>query len=45
MQIIRLGMFEVHCDELIRTLSKRAESIVNKLLSRMSKDHQQANKA
>ena len=44
-QVVRLGMFEVHCDELIRSLAKRAEGITNKLLARMSKDHQEANKA
>ena len=44
-QVTRLGMFEVHCDELIRGLAKRADGICNKLLSRMSKDHQEANKA
>jgi len=44
-QVQRLGMFEVHCDELIRALSKRAEQISNKLLARMCKDHQEANKA
>ena len=38
-------MFEIHCDELIRGLSKRAESLCAKLLGRMSKDHQEANKA
>ena len=43
-KVIRLGMFEVHCDELIRSLSKRAEAICQKLLHRMAKDHQQANK-
>ena len=45
LQVVRLGMFEVHCDELIRGLAKRAEGIANKLLTRMSKDHQEANKA
>ena len=38
-------MFEVHCEELIRALAKRAEAICNKLLSRMSSDHLDANKA
>lgn len=44
-QVQRLGMFEVHCDELIRALAKRAEHITNKLLTRMCKDHQEENKA
>ncbi|XP_074662516.1 dynein axonemal heavy chain 7-like [Tubulanus polymorphus] len=43
-KIIRLGMFEVHCDELIRSLSKRAEALMTRLLAKMSKDHQEANK-
>ncbi len=43
-QVTRLGMFEVHCDELIRGLSKRADTLCNRLLGRMSKDHQEANK-
>jgi len=38
-------MFEVHCDELIHGLSKRAEAICNKLLARMSQVHLDANKA
>jgi len=37
-------MFEVHCDELIQALAKRAKDICNKLLARMSKDHLDANK-
>jgi dynein heavy chain len=38
-KVVRLGMFEVHCDELIRALAKRSESIANKLLARMQSDH------
>ena len=44
-QVLRLGMFEVHCDELVRGLAKRADALCSKLLVRMSKDHQEANKA
>ncbi|XP_064598423.1 dynein axonemal heavy chain 7-like [Liolophura sinensis] len=44
-KVIRLGMFEVHCDELIRALSKRADALCSKLLARMCQDHQDANKA
>ena len=44
-KVIRLGMFEVHCDELIRGLARRADAICSKLLTRMGKDHQEANKA
>ena len=43
-KIARVGMFELHCDELIRALSKRAESCQNKLLERMMKDHFDNNK-
>ena len=38
-------MFEVHCNELIHAVSKRAEAICNKLLEHMSKDHLDGNKA
>lgn len=38
-KVIRVGMFELHCDELIRTLAKRAEGILNKLLERMLNEH------
>ena len=37
-------MFELHCDELIRSLAKRADNIRGKLLIRMCKDHQEENK-
>ncbi|KAG8124794.1 hypothetical protein E2320_020258, partial [Naja naja] len=40
---IRLGMFEVHCDELIRSLAKRADSICSKIIGKMFKDHQDLN--
>ncbi|XP_033097643.1 dynein heavy chain 7, axonemal-like isoform X2 [Anneissia japonica] len=43
-KVIRLGMFEVHCDELIRALSKRADALASKLLARMCKDHAEANR-
>ena len=43
-RVRRLGMFEVHCDELIRTLVKRADAIVARLLARMLKDHYESNK-
>ncbi|CAH1790213.1 unnamed protein product [Owenia fusiformis] len=44
-KVIRLGMFEVHCDELIRGLAKRADTLCSRLLAKMSRDHQEANKA
>ena len=43
-KIVRVGMFELHCDELIRALTKRAEICQNKLLERMLKDHFDINK-
>ncbi|GCC28735.1 hypothetical protein chiPu_0007169 [Chiloscyllium punctatum] len=44
-KVVRLGMFEVHCDELIRALVKRAETLYEKLLNKLNKYHQDANKA
>ncbi|EDO45806.1 predicted protein [Nematostella vectensis] len=43
-KVIRVGMFELHCDELIRALAKRGDGLRTKLLQRMSKDHQVLNK-
>ncbi|XP_020612940.1 dynein heavy chain 7, axonemal-like [Orbicella faveolata] len=43
-KVTRVGMFELHCDELIRALAKRADGLRTKLLQRMSKDHQLLNK-
>ncbi|XP_054535146.1 dynein axonemal heavy chain 7 isoform X6 [Pan troglodytes] len=40
---IRLGMFEMHCEELIRALVKRADIICGKLLAKMFRDHQEVN--
>ncbi|XP_072835621.2 dynein axonemal heavy chain 7 isoform X1 [Pogona vitticeps] len=40
---VRLGMFEVHCDELIRALAKRADAICSKIIAKMFKDHQDLN--
>lgn len=44
LQVIRLGMYEVHCDELIRKLAQRAEEIATRLLGRMTENHTKANK-
>ena len=44
-KILKVGMFEIHCDELIRAISKRAENIRSKLLQKMMKDHQISNKS
>lgn len=38
-------MFDVHCDELIRGLAKRAETVRQRLVQRVTKDHLEANKA
>ncbi|XP_059164025.1 dynein axonemal heavy chain 7-like isoform X1 [Physella acuta] len=43
-KVVRLGMFEVHCDELIRALTKRAEGLRSRLLAKMCEDHQKENK-
>lgn len=40
---IRLGMFEMRCDELIRALVKRADVICGKLIAQMFRDHQESN--
>ncbi|XP_047008198.1 dynein axonemal heavy chain 7-like [Ictalurus punctatus] len=42
-EVVRLGMFEVHCDTLIHTLVYRAEGIRDKLVTRLRKDHQNCN--
>ncbi|XP_064925018.1 dynein axonemal heavy chain 7 isoform X3 [Columba livia] len=37
---LRLGMFELRCDELISALAKRANNISEKIIFKMLKDHQ-----
>ena len=44
-KVVRIGMFEVHCDELIRALTRRAENLANMLLTRVQQDHQKMNKS
>ncbi|VDM15555.1 unnamed protein product [Hydatigera taeniaeformis] len=44
-RIIRLGMFEVHADELIRALVKRAEGIADKVLDRILEEHRNINRS
>lgn len=44
LQVIRLGMFEVHCDELIRGLIKCADALRAKVLQKMCEDHQKENR-
>ncbi|XP_064419638.1 dynein axonemal heavy chain 7 isoform X2 [Latimeria chalumnae] len=43
-KVIRLGMFEIQCEELIRALVKRAETLCGKVVAQMCKDHQETNK-
>ncbi|XP_015421606.1 PREDICTED: dynein heavy chain 7, axonemal [Myotis davidii] len=40
---VRLGMFEMRCEDLIRALVKRAEVICGKLVAKMFRDHQEIN--
>ncbi|CAF1010390.1 unnamed protein product [Adineta steineri] len=40
-KIVRRGMFEIHCNDLIRSLAKRAEVCMNRLLERMVKVHRE----
>ncbi|XP_035294723.1 dynein heavy chain 7, axonemal isoform X2 [Cricetulus griseus] len=40
---VRLGMFELHCEELIRALVKRADVICGRLIAKMFRDHQEVN--
>ncbi|KAF5402027.1 Dynein axonemal heavy chain 7 [Paragonimus heterotremus] len=44
-RIIKLGLFEIHCDDLIRALAKRAEAIGDKVLDRILEDHRTTNRA
>ena len=43
-KVARVGMFELHCDELIASLAKRASSLLNKLIERMLNEHFETNK-
>jgi dynein heavy chain len=36
-------MFEMHCEELIKSLVKRADVICGKLIAKMFRDHQEVN--
>uniref|UniRef100_A0ABI7Y3R0 EF-hand domain-containing protein n=1 Tax=Felis catus TaxID=9685 RepID=A0ABI7Y3R0_FELCA len=40
---IRLGMFEMRCEELIRALVKRADVICGRLIAKMFRNHQEVN--
>ena len=37
-------MFEIHCDDLIFALAKRADSLATRLLQRISRDHMETNR-
>ncbi|XP_065655373.1 dynein axonemal heavy chain 7 isoform X2 [Hydra vulgaris] len=43
--VVNVGMFEIHCDELIHSLCKRTENLRSKLLNQMMQDHQATNQA
>ncbi|KAI1899404.1 hypothetical protein AGOR_G00061430 [Albula goreensis] len=43
-KVIRLGMFEVHCADLIAALVRRTEGLCQKLVAQMLEDHQVINK-
>ena len=38
-RVIKFGMFELHCDELVRALIKRVESMISKLIEKMKTEH------
>jgi dynein heavy chain len=42
-KLVPLGLFELHCDEVVRTLAKRASDIITQLLARMAQDNQKDN--
>ena len=42
---VPLGLFELHCDELVRSLCKRMEAICSQLLARMGQENQKLNQA
>ncbi|KAM9486845.1 dynein axonemal heavy chain 7-like [Clarias gariepinus] len=43
-KVVRIGMFELHCQELIRVLVNRAEGLREKLVAHLLKDHQTCSK-
>ena len=43
-KVVPFGMFELHCDSLLRTLVRKAEALVTKLVTRMAKEHDEMNK-
>ena len=43
MQVVQLGMYELHCDDLILNLFRKTDSLREKILQKMSQDHQGVN--
>ncbi len=43
LQVVSLGLFELRCDEVLRSLIKRTEAICSLLISRMSQENQKHN--
>ncbi|CAI8004188.1 Dynein heavy chain 7, axonemal [Geodia barretti] len=42
-KLVPLGLFELHCDEAVRSLAKRASDIITQLLTRMAQENQRLN--
>lgn len=42
---VELGMFELHCEDIIATLQRKASILKDKVLKKMAEDHQEKNKA
>lgn len=40
---VPLGLFELHCDEVVRSLCKKTEVICSQLLTRMGQENQKLN--
>lgn len=44
-KVINLGMYELHCEDIIATLQRKASILKDKVLKKMAEDHQEKNKA
>ena len=42
---MRMGIFEVHCEELNSSLARRSENLAQKIINYMCKKHQAENEA
>ena len=42
-KVVQLGMYELHCDDLILNLFRKTDTLREKVLSKMSQDHQGIN--